>query len=253
MKYNEKNMRVCELLGARQFQKIVFILERLKYQIIEKYFPNIREWYDKYNERSLVRNLSKCNEIERKRIIDEYRFAKLLFRKELIYKQNQNYHIDLENPTNFSKYLEFNKNIHIEGLKSNILFVMGIIIFKVVINNPIIDIILIYNIISMIINFECINLQNYNLCRLENNQMKMLLEKREKKIKTDKIKRYGDGLKVIGKTFQEVDDIPKIGDVLGNVKTNEEKQQLLLYLKRQLECLERKNSEENIKGKVRRR
>lgn len=251
MRYNEKNMKVCELLGAKQFQKLVFILERLKYQIIDKCFPNIQEWYDKYNERSLGRKLSRCNEFEQKQIIDEYRFAKLLFKKELIYKQNQNYHMDLENPTNFCNYLRFNKKIHIEGLKSNILFIMGAIIFKLVINNPVIDMILMCNLISMIINFECINLQNYNLCRLENAQMKTFLERREKKIKEDKVKRYGEGFRVIGKTFQEVDDIPMISDVLENVKTNEEKQQLLLYLKRQLEYLERKNSHEKVKGKVR--
>jgi len=251
MKYNIKNMKICEFFGAKQFQKIVFFLENLKYQVIEKVFPNIYEWYDKYSERKLERKLERSNGVNKKQIIDEYRFGKLLFRKELIYKQNENYHIDLENPTNFSNYLKFNKKIHIDGLKSNIFLIIGILIFKLIINNWVTNLILMYNIISMIINWQCINLQNYNLCRLENEQMKLLLEKREKKVKEDKIKKYGEGFKVIGRTFQDTEDIPKINEILSNVRTIEEREQLLLYLKKQLDYLERKNKTEKIKSKVR--
>ena len=254
MKYNEKNMKIYEILGAKQFQKIVFIIEKIKYKIIEKVFPNILNWYNNYNEKSLKKRLEKCSDEKREKIIDEYRYLELSFRKEIIYKQNQNYHIDLENPTYFVNYLKFNRKVHLDGIKSNIFFIIASLLFKVFFSNTLtvlINILLIYNIISFIINFQCVNLQNYNLCRLENDKMKELLIKREKKIKEEKIKKYGEGMKVIGKTFQETEYIPSLDEVLSNVKTNEEKKQLLLYFKKQLEILKRESIDSCSKEKGR--
>ena len=81
--------------------------------------------------------------------------------------------------------------------------------------------------------------------------MKELLIKREKKLKEEKIKKYGEGMKVIGKTFQETEYIPSLDEVLSNVKTNEEKKQLLLYFKKQLEILKRESIDSCSKEKGR--
>lgn len=253
MEYNDKNMKICELLGAKQFQQVVFTLEKIKYQIIEKIFPDIMEWYDKYSEKNLKLKLAKCSEEERIKVINEYRIAKLSFKKELIYHENQNYHLDLENPTFFVNYLKFNRKIHIDGLKSNIVFIGLLILLMIIFNGSLmwmVNLGLLYNIVSLLINFQCINLQNYNLCRLENVQIKELLQRREKKIKEEKIKKYGKGMAVIGKTFQETTDIPTVDEILINIKTNEERKQLLLYFKKQLEILEKKTVINN-KDKVR--
>ena len=37
------------------------------------------------------------------------RFKKLSFKKEINSKQNRNYHMDLNNPSDIKKYLEYNK------------------------------------------------------------------------------------------------------------------------------------------------
>ena len=98
--------------------------QKIKYKVIESVFPNILSWYEKYNEKVLRRRLEKCNINERKQIIDEYRYRELSLKKEILYKRNQNYHIDLENPTYFVNYLKFNRQVHIDGIKSNIFFIV---------------------------------------------------------------------------------------------------------------------------------
>ncbi len=185
--------------------------------------------------------------VKKEKLLMNIVFQNFLLKKELVYKQNQNYHIDLDNPTFFVNYLKFNREIHMNGLIGNIVFLILIIIVKIISGEMLFTTIaLIFDIISLLVNFECVNLQNYNLCRLENVKMKELLQKRETKIKEEKIKKYGEGMKVIGKTFKNTDDVPSFNDILDNVKTDEEKIQLLSYLKKQLEILEKQNDENNI-------
>ena len=249
MKYNDKNMKICEKLGAKQFQKLVFILEKVKYQIIEKCFPNIEVWYDNYHKRQLQNKLLKCDEDNRQQIIDYYRYSKLAFKKEITYHQNQNYHIDLNQPTLFSNYLKYNRQIHIKGLKGNIIAIIILIALKLFINNSfsiLFNVLLGYNIVGSLINFQCINLQNYNLCRLENEQIKIVLKRREKKRKQDYLQKYGEGMKTIGRAFYETTDIPSIDEVISQVHSKEEKEQLLLYLKNQLRILRAQLSSENL-------
>ena len=53
--------------------------------------------------------------MDEKALLHEYQKQKLVFRKELVYKQNRNYHYDPNYPTRFIKYLEMNKKIHQRG------------------------------------------------------------------------------------------------------------------------------------------
>ena len=56
---------------------------------------------------------------ERKYIVEHYRRQKMLMRKEFHREQNRNYHMDLDRPTEMLAYLEYNKRVHMNGLKRN--------------------------------------------------------------------------------------------------------------------------------------
>ena len=44
--YNKK-IKLYERLGAEKFQDLVFVVEKIKFKIIKKFFPNIEKWFDK--------------------------------------------------------------------------------------------------------------------------------------------------------------------------------------------------------------
>ena len=180
-----------------------------------------------------IREITELTLDEIKQINEEYRFKKLNLKKEINRKENRNYHINLNNPNEIKKYLEYNKKIHKDGLKSNIIFTSLLILLNLFISiNPILFISLIlFEIMSIIINFECINLQNYNLCRLENKKTKKVLKKLEEKKNKNMIKNMSKGSKVIGDTFRNTVDIPTIDDIINNIKEKEEAVELLNYTK----------------------
>lgn len=97
--------------------------------------------------------------------------AKLDFRREFVYHQSRNYHYNKNYPTEFVKYLKLNREIHIRGLiYDGLMFVpliLGFFTFQVL--SPIVFF-LFTTVLSTkaIIDLECINLQNYNLCRFQN-------------------------------------------------------------------------------------
>ena len=122
MKYDKKTMELSKKLGALQFQKLVFLLERVKYYVVDKFFPNTVSDYSKRLDKRMSKELKKCNnDTERIEIVNKYRFAKLKYKKEINNKENRNYHVDMNNPLEFIKYLEKNKKIHVNGLKSNVI------------------------------------------------------------------------------------------------------------------------------------
>ena len=45
-KYNKK-IKLYERLGAEKFQNVVFAVEKIKFKIIKKCFPNFLKFYDK--------------------------------------------------------------------------------------------------------------------------------------------------------------------------------------------------------------
>lgn len=247
MKYDNNKMKWCKRLGALQFQKLVFLLEKVKYWIIEKFFPNTVEKYNKRLDKSMYKKLLKCNsEKERKEIINKYRFAKLKYKKEINTKENRNYHIDLNHPTEFINYLENNKRIHVNGFKSNIITTFIGIIICLILNNPypiIFNSFLFIEFVSAIINLECINLQNYNLCRFHDERVQRILKNQEEKKKNRFEKDLSEGKKVIGRAFEKTSDIPTLDEVISQITNKREIEQLLGYAKKELN---KKKNNDNV-------
>lgn len=250
MKYDKKTMELSKKLGALQFQKLVFLLERVKYWVVDKFFPNTIDDYSKRLDKRMSKELKKCkNDEERIEIVNKYRFAKLKYKKEINNKENRNYHVDMNNPLEFIKYLEKNKKIHVNGLKSNVIVSVIAIIVSILLNNPFpvfLNCLLVYEAISAIINFECINLQNYNLCRFHDERMQRVLKKQEEKKRNNFEKNMGEGKKVIGKAFSNTDDIPTVDEVIREITTKEEVQELLNYAKKELNKKKKNNNKEEV-------
>lgn len=250
MKYDKKAMELSKKLGALQFQKLVFILERAKYWVVDKFFPNTISDYSKRLDKRMSKELKKViSEEEKIEIVNKYRFAKLKYKKEINNKENRNYHVDMNNPLEFIKYLEKNKKIHVNGLKSNVIVSIIAIIVSILLNNPfpvLLNCLLGYQAISAIINFECINLQNYNLCRFHDERMQRVLKKQEEKKRNNFEKNMGEGKKVISKAFSNTDDIPTVDEVIREITTKEEVQELLNYAKKELNKKKKSNNKEEV-------
>ena len=81
-------------------------------------------------------------------------------------------------------------------------------------------IILSYNTISTLINFECVNLQNYNLKRFEESREKLIKIKAKKQERD--LKKYGEISKVVFKALNDSIEIPKPKDIIDNITTKEQ-------------------------------
>lgn len=239
-------IELYKLLGAEIFQKIVFKVEEIKYFFIEKFLPNIDKWYYKKCDNIRDKKLLKTTtEEERKKIIEKCRSDKLKFKKELVRKENRNYHLDINNIEETINYLKMNKQIHKRGLIGNGILTTLLLPITIITSNIFFVLFTIYQLISAIINFECINLQNYNLCRLNDEKTRIVLEKVIKKNKDSFEECMSEGKKVIGNSFRNSIDIPSKDDIINNINSKEEAVELLLYLRKHLKSLE--NSEKRRK------
>ena len=105
-KENNRKIKLYEKLGAEKFQKIVFAVERAKFKIIKKCFPNFLKFYDKQCDKEEEKLLKKAKtEEEKKEIRKNIKFSKMAVRKELNQEKNRNYHMDPNRPTEIYKYL----------------------------------------------------------------------------------------------------------------------------------------------------
>ena len=234
MVYNEKNKNICEKLGALQFQKVVFKVEKLKYRIIKKLFPNIYDWYTKRCDVIMNRKLKRASdENQRKYIIDFYRKEKMLFKKELETEKNRNYHIDYNNIYDIIDWLEKNKKIHVKDLEKNLIIILILLMLSSIF--PIFSIsFIIYELICVFVNIECINLQNYNLCRLNDDKVKKYFNRVEQKKEEYFEKNMSNGINPISRAFIRGIDIPSIDDIIDEVTNKEEAVELLKYVKKRI-------------------
>lgn len=249
----DKKLKLYKILGAEQFQNVVFIVEKLKYKVIDKFFPNINIWYEKKCDKKFLKIIKNNNIENKKGLLNMYQKSKLAFRKELVYKQNRNYHYDINHPTEFVKYLNINKRIHKKGIKKNIAVSTVICIFSLIIGNPfpvITNILLLSQLVMFIINFECINLQNYNLLRFENERTQNLLRKVEEKKLNSNLKKLDKCIEVVSETVNSKLEIPTVDDVVNRITTKEQAKQLLEYVKEQYLYLEQKETKDNNRKKV---
>lgn len=234
---DDKKLRTYELLGAKVFKKVVLKVEKIKYTIIDKFMPNSKETYEKYCDKRCKKDCKKVTtENEKQLIINNYKFQKLMYRKELVTKKNRNYHLNLDNPDETLAYLNLNKKIHKTGIIRDSIFIL-LSLLALLITNPIVTtisiILLILNSIYLLIDFQCINLQNYNIRRLELNKQK--LDKLSKKRQARNLKKYGDAINVIGTELTKSESIPTPSEIVSKANNLEElrqmKEMLLTYAK----------------------
>lgn len=219
-----KKIELYRFLGAEEFQKIVFIVEQLKFKIIKTICPNFIKYFDKYCDKRRKIELKKATSPEKEQeIIRKYQFAKMAMRKEMNQEQNRNYHIDSKKPTEIYKYLEWNKSVHQKGLIKNMI-VLPLSVAGVIAGVPFSLPIMIYELFSTFINFECINIQNYNMCRFK--KIQTALKKREEKKEQENIEKYGEAAEVIHKSLTDTQNLPSFEEIIANIKTPEQAKQM---------------------------
>lgn len=251
-KYNDikndyqKRTKICEQLGALKFQKVVFKVEKIKYDILQKVCPNFIKYYEKLSDKIVKRKLKKYHsEPRKKEILENHRLNKMLMRKEINRKQNRNYHIDEYLPTSMVHYLEWNKKIHKKGAKVNLAVIPILGVAAVIGFSPAIPF-LVMEVGSLLINCQCINIQNYNIYRLKSKEEK--LRKIEKRNLANSAKKYNDINKVVSKSFEKKEEIPTPEAIIDNLKTKEELQQLKSLLIKEIYYRNNTTQKNNIKG-----
>ncbi len=223
LKYR-KAMKRYEQLGAVRFQKVVFAVERIKFKVIKKLFPNFIMHYDRICDRKKRRLLRKSKtEQERRQIIQDTQFEKMAMRKELNQEQNRNYHMSKKHPTEIYPYLEWNKRIHRNGLMKNGVLIPFLIAGSIA-HIPGCLPLLIWECISAGINFECVNIQNYSMARYK--LVEERLKRQEEQRRQEAIKEYYEASAVIGKQMEKKEDLPSFDEIIDSVENREQLRQL---------------------------
>ena len=222
-RYNKK-IKLYEHLGAEKFQDVVFAVEKLKFKIIKKCFPNFVKWFDKRCDKQQKKMLAKAKtEEERKEIIRNTNFQKMALRKELNQEKNINYHMNPNRPTEIYKFLEYNKKVHIKGLiKDAIVFTISTIAVACGLAWAIP--ILVASVLSAGVNFECVNIQNCSICKYK--RCEDILKKKQAKKVENNIENYGAAAEVIDKAIEESDHIPSLSEIIASTNDPEQLRQL---------------------------
>ncbi len=223
---NAKGYQIYQKIRLKGIRTQIFFLDKVfsqeKPERIEQFRHNLEK----------KETISFPNEEEIKR---EIQLEKLRFRKERNYRQNRNYHYDRNHPTELEMYLRKNKQIHLQGMRRDLLFLGGSGM-SIVLMGPtwIGGLCLAISSVSLLVDFECVNLQNYHLCRLENKKLKQRLEKEEIHKTKENLQKLSEVYTPIATLVQEKEEIPTIEEVLDKMTTKEEVTQLLEYAKEQL-------------------
>lgn len=221
--YNRK-IKLYERLGAVKFQKFVFAIERAKFKIIKKAFPKFLIHFDKYCDKKKRKEIKKAKSKEDiKRINKKYKNMKMAMRKEFYQEKNRNYHLNTKNPTETYDFLKWNKSVHERNLKINFalisLLVAGVFI-QPVIALPLLAI----ELFSAGINFECINIQNYNICRYKKAEKALL--KRAERSTEKRIQECGEATEIISTAIEEAEDLPTFDEIIDKIKNKEQLEQM---------------------------
>lgn len=237
---NQQKKKIYRMLGAEQFQKVVFLIEDIRYWAIDRFFPNMKDWYEAACDKNYSEAMKHPSKKKKQKSLYDYQMMKLAFRKELAYKQNRNYHYNPNHPMKFIEYLEKNKRIHQIGFLKNFGFLILLGVCFPVLSNifPMIyPILMMVFMIGLVKDFECINLQNYNLCRFQEERMKKRLEELEEIRQSENQILLSKVIEPVSAIIENQIELPNIHQIVQQVKTEEEKQQLISYAKRQLENL----------------
>ena len=144
---------------------------------------------------------------------------KILMRKEYHLSQNRNYHMDLDRPTEMLSYLEYNKRVHMNGLKRNAVFLPIFTGLSVVF--PITTPLVAYELASTFINFQCVNIQNCNIYRFK--QKEEQLKKIEETRTRTNIRKYGKVSSIVSKELAKTEDrLPTMDEIIASVGNDKE-------------------------------
>lgn len=239
MRDYDKEIELRKKLGARKFQKVVFKVEEIKFAVMRALFPNAQTKYEKWLDRRRDNALSNAtSEEERKRIIRSYRHQKLKMRKEFNREKNLNYHLDMNTTEETLSYLRSNKRIHENGIKTDAAFIIGslaLMPFVPTLATPA----LVGALAGMFVNFQCVNLQEYNICRIE--KRAPMMKKREERKLQQQIANYSQAAEAINRSMEKTNDIPSMTDIINGIKTKEEAMQLKRLIQEQLGSKNRSN------------
>jgi len=221
-----KNTRINELIGSKWFRKCALKLEEIKYKVLNQFFPNYEEVFEQKLTKKLNKELKKPHtEKEKEIILNNYHKRILESRKEQNSKRNRNYHINRDNPMDIIRYLKNNKKIHQRGLiKNGIIYLILIPLFFTGIPLYITIPLTLINSISSAINFECINLQNYNIKRIENKSEQLEYYRKRKEEKD--LERYKDIIHVVSDKINNSKEIPSKEEVVAQLTTREQIKQM---------------------------
>lgn len=216
------------ILGAEFFQKVVLRVERIKFNLVKKVFPNgkLVIIYDKLI--NLIRDWklkrAKTDE-QRQAIIEHYKHLKLSVKRQIVSERNDNYHLRLDDVEDLAQKLNYNRLVHQKGLLRNLVFMLILIGFLIVnkvflasfILRLLLTIDLCFNAACAVINFECVNLQKYNLIRY--NKRKERLERINKRKLGKMAKKFGEANRLIANTYYSAQDVPSPDMVIANVSS----------------------------------
>jgi len=230
-----KKKKLYDKLGASKFQEVVFAVERLKYKFMKKFMPNFIEHYDKRVEKQQRIKLKKAKtEEERRKINKTANYSKLRTHREINREENRNYHMNKADATEIYGYLEWNKRIHKKGLINNAIFgtiwTTAIFIAPSVATPYLIALLAIEG-IKAIVNFECVNLQNYNMCRYKLIEDK-ITQRELKRVKSE-INDYGEAAKIVHEKIVTEAKLPSMTEMIDSMETTDQLEQFKNILLRE--------------------
>lgn len=229
----KKKMKLHEVLGAKEFKKVVMKVEKVKWAITKKFFPGYLTRYEKLMRKRLDKELAKTSiEEQRKALENQYRYQILAARREFNHEENVNYHMNLARPTEIIGYLKMNKCIHEHALARNVVLAIAATGFIVSgVGVPIAMSMIALQSALAVKNWQCINLQDYNICRIELH--KEALKRREKRRQELNAKKYGETSDVLERAFnntKEPSRIPTPSEVVAQVDNLEQLRQMQAWL-----------------------
>ena len=127
--------------------------------------------------------------------------------------------MDLDRPTEMLAYLEYNKRVHMNGLKRNAVFLP--IFTGLSIAFPIVTPLAAYELASTFINFQCVNIQNCNIYRFK--QKEEQLKKIEETRTRTNIRKYGKVSSIVSKELAKTEDrLPTMDEIIASVGDDKE-------------------------------
>ncbi len=207
---NKEN--IYKMFGAKQFQKLVYKAEHIKFALLKNQLSFLVPLAEKGMKRKRDKLIERANsELEASIIDKKYKMDILLFRKEINLGQNRNYHFNLDYTKDFEDYLKWNKRVHLKGIIKDIISLLIFSGSSIIFSGSALYFtipLLVLNSISLLINFECVNLQNYHLVRYE--KVKEGINKRKKRELEKKTIKYSNALNSINKQIDKSNVIPKL-------------------------------------------